>query len=52
MRELAERIIEAIKEANNTDVDAMEAVETVLNDWQQSQTKMYKEPTKDLVNSN
>ena len=42
MRELAEKIIEAIDDTDNTTYDEIEAVEEVLIDWQESQSKMNK----------
>lgn len=44
MRELAEKIMEAIDKADNTMYDELEAVEEVLQDWQESQSKQHKEP--------
>ena len=39
MRQLAEKILQAIELSNNTIYDEIEAVEEVLQNWQASQTK-------------
>jgi len=50
MRELAEKIMEAIDKADNTMYDELEAVEEVLHNWQESQSKMNKYPELSLEN--
>lgn len=44
MRKLAERIMEAISKADNTYYDEVEAVEEILQDWQNEQTKQHNWP--------
>jgi hypothetical protein len=39
MRQLAEKILQAIELSNNTIYDEIEAVEEVLQNWQELQTK-------------